>query len=143
MSSILLLVFSLWIHPASAQADGLGARIPGDVSATATVAVGPLAIKASDLMTTEKPGYIHLMADLFPYRADIKAAGDRAKPETLAKGLVRELGLKRFPQATHFKVVLAEFPERDEYDAPRWDKIQILGRFEVTVQGKSLRLAKK
>jgi len=143
MFAMPLLALALLGQPAAAPAEGLSAPVSGDVSATATVAVGPLTLKAGDLRATEKPGYVHLMVDLFPYRDAIKAAGDKAKPEVLAKDLVKKFLLPKYPQAAKFKVVLAEFPERDEYDAPRWDKIQVLGRYNVTLKGKALHLAKE
>ena len=60
----------------------------------------------------------------------------------MAKALITQVLEPRYPKARRFKVTLAEFPERDEYDAPRWDKIRVLGKYEAKVGGKKLSLTK-
>jgi hypothetical protein len=137
-----LLALALWGHAVPAWADGLSPGAAAPAGLTATVAVGPLSLKESDLQASEKPDHVFLMADLFPYRDAIRAAGGKASPELLARGLVAQWLVPRYPRARRFKVTLVEFPERDEYDAPRWDKIKVLGKFEARMDGKKMKLTK-
>ena len=135
MLSVLLLQALLGLPP-RANAWGIGSVQGQAASATAKVKVGPLVWSTEDMSATDKGAYVYIMADLFPYRDALKAAGKAALPARLAVDLIRDHFSALFPKAPYFKVAVVEFPERDEYDAPRWDKIQVLGRFVVRKQGR-------
>ena len=126
------LVLALCLAGSAARAGGV--EVGGDLSGT--VQVGGLAVERSRILVTPKPGYVHLIWDAYADRAAIQAAGRAFHLQAAAVDLARTLGLQADPQATAFKVDVAEFPERDDYGAPRWDKLKFLGRFEIALKGK-------
>ena len=122
-----------------AQAGGLVAG--QDVTGTAMIA--GIEVAKNQYLVTPKPGYVHLLWNAFPYQAAIKGAGKAFSFEAAATDLAKGPGLEASPKAKVFRVDLVEFPEKDNYGAPRWDKIQFLGKFEVTLKGKKWSIKKR
>ncbi len=104
---------------------------------TATVKAAFLEVRKSDFIVTRKETHLHLLWDAFPYAAQIKARAELKKKK--ASDLRKEVALSLVqltlkaggekPKA--IKVDVVEFPERDEYGAPRWGSIKKLERFGV------------
>ncbi|HXB96976.1 MAG TPA: hypothetical protein VNZ54_02930 [bacterium] len=103
---------------------------------TGTAMVAGMEIPMIQILVTPKPDYVHIIWDAFPQHDDIKAAGKAFTLEGAAMDLAKGPGLAAVPGATEFKVDVAEFPVRDEYDAPRWSDLRFLGRFVLTRHGK-------
>ena len=100
--------------------------------------IGAAEVKAADCLFTPKPAYVHVILDLFPYREALKASGLGLTQvaQALADGPVAA----KHPKAKAVKVALVEYPERDDYGAPRWDKVVVLGKFEGPKKGKGFDL---
>lgn len=132
----LLLCLALFLpHPAYAEYDATGAA----PMLTGTVQVGSLSIKAADVSLTLKPTYVHVLFDAFPYRDDLQVDTPRPKPlAPVVKALVEGFVLTRLPATKLVKVDVVEFPERDDYGAPRWDTVKRLGKFEVKISRRGL-----
>lgn len=128
----LTLILALFFAGSGLQAAQVG--VGGDVSGT--VKVGGLEVGRDQILVTPKKGYVHIIWDAYPSQAAIKAAGAAFKLETAAKDLATGLGVSADPKAKFVKVDIAEFPVRDDYGAPRWDKLAFLGRYEVKLKGK-------
>jgi hypothetical protein len=102
---------------------------------TWTTQVLDLTVMKADILASKKQGYGHVLWDAFPLREELKA-----KPVSLsaaAQALALGPGLAKMPEATRFKIDIVEFPERDDYGAPRWESIKVLGKFEVSKAGKA------
>ncbi len=130
----LLLLVVLLNSTHAVFADGLDSTLGRSV--TTTVKVGALNIRTNDMRATDKADYIYVMADLFPYRTSLPMGGKKPGLRKLATELISNHYGLLYPKASFFKVALVEFPERDEYDAPRWDKIKVLGTFKVWRRGR-------
>lgn len=104
------------------------------------VSAGALRVSLDDAIFTQKKGYVHLLIDVFPNRAQVKSA-HLANLSSTAEALVKSEGMKRFPKEKHFKVDVVEILERDEYGAPRWDQVKLLESYTAEVKGKKVKLA--
>jgi hypothetical protein len=102
---------------------------------TGTVQVSGLTVPLNEILVTPKADYVHIIWDSFADRAAIKEAGKAFSLNAVAVALARTLGRAAEPKATLFKVDVAEFPVRDNYGVPRWDKVEFLGRFVVSRKG--------
>jgi hypothetical protein len=115
---------------------GLGSALRADDSTgqlglTSTVQIGGLEIQESNLIFTEKPDHIHVIVDAFPYRDAIKARGKAFSWLEFAKSLAKDTLLRRYPKAQRAVIDVVEYPQRDDYGAPRWDSVVRLGAFEA------------
>lgn len=118
----------------------------GPEAQTTPVAVVKLAgldVKSSDWTFTPKDGYVHAILDLIPYKEAMAKSG--LKQEKLAQALLDGPLAEKYPDAVKVKLVLLEYPERDNYGAPRWDKVKVVARYEASKKKKSfvLKAAKK
>jgi len=129
---IWLLVLVLCVSGSTLRSEDM--QVGGDLSGTVKV-VG-LYIPRNQILVTRKPDHVHILWDAFAERAAIKKAGKAFTLEAAALALVKTMGLAAAPNATLFKVDVAEFPVRDDYGAPRWDDISFLGYYTVTRSGK-------
>jgi hypothetical protein len=115
--------------------DILSKNIAGSISGTTKIST--LDVPLCQILVTQKPNYVHILWDAFPERAAIQAAGKSFSLKKAVLDLVLGPGLAAVPSSKTMKIDVTEFPERDDYGAPRWDKIQFLGRFEAKlVSGK-------
>lgn len=131
MTRILLLLAAL---AAPAPLRPAGSALP----ATPTVKAGGADIVPADFIITRKKGYVHLLWDAFPYRGP--AAPDvQAVVADLLAGPVA----KKFPKAVKVKVDVVEFPDRDEYGAPRWESIRRVAAFQALKKGGKWKIGKK
>lgn len=144
MSLHILLTLLLALGAAGLRADGGAVLSASPTAGTDALpsewAFGGLKIPATDLVLTPKAGYVHVMVDLYPQKEALAALGKKAAPKALALALVRDALSPRFPKAPFFKVLFVEMPVRDEYNAPRWDKLVVVGRFEVHPDKKGFRV---
>lgn len=108
-------------------------QVGGDV--TGTVRVAGLDVPLDQILVTPKPDYVHIIWDSYAEHDAIKQAGKAFRMTAAALALARTLGRTAEPKATLFKVDVAEFPVRDDYGAPRWDKVVFLGRYVVSWKG--------
>jgi hypothetical protein len=108
---------------------------------TPTVQVLGLEIRAADVVVSPKPGYAHLLWDVFPAREAVRAAAKaRAQDEpvfrrAVALALAQALVPKAAPGRATVKVDVVEFPERDEYGEPRWSSVKKLQKFDLRLTG--------
>jgi hypothetical protein len=123
---ILAFVFCL----CGSQVWGGDAQLGGDVTGTAQIA--GLTVPLDQILATPKTGYVYIVWDSLAERAAIKRAGKAFSLAAAALDLAKTVGVLAGPAAGLFKVDVAEFPERDDYGAPRWDKMGFLSRFVVT-----------
>jgi hypothetical protein len=136
---IRILALLLCLAGSALRADEM--PLGGDVTGTAQVA--GLTVPLDEILITPKPDYVHIIWDSFADRAAIKDAGKSFSLNAAALALARGLGLAAGPKATLFKVDVAEFPVRDDYGAPRWDKVEFLGRYVVTRKGEKWMVKKR
>jgi hypothetical protein len=85
-------------------------------------------INAGDVLFTQKPDYVHVLVDVYPYR-DVLNTTDRAGMSELALDVVKSCTASKYPSAKLVKLDLVEFLERDSYGAPVWSSVQVLGKF--------------
>lgn len=134
---MLALVLSSARAFAAAPAEPLG----GDV--TGTVKVSGLEIPRNEFSVAPRDAYIHVVWDSSADRGAIKAAGKSFSLPAAALDLARSAGVAGDSAKQEYKVDVVEFPERDDYGAPRWDKIVFVGRFVVTRNGKKWTVKKR
>jgi hypothetical protein len=129
-----------WLAVLLILAPGLKAA-PDSTSAqasTITVQICGLTVKQADINFTPKKDYIFTIFDLFPYR-DQLAKTPVGLPK-LAQGLADGFLLSKFPDTKKAKIVLLEYPDRDDYGAPRWDTVKVLARFSANLEPKGFQL---
>jgi hypothetical protein len=107
----------------------------GQLGLTITAKIGGLEIQESNLIFTEKPDHIHVIVDAFPYRDAIKALGKAFSWLEFSKALAKDTLLRRYPKAQRAAIDVVEYPERDDYGAPRWDSVVRLGSFDAKRSG--------
>jgi len=125
-----LLVFVLIFGSKMALADTIQ---PSAV--TWTTQVLSLTVMKADILASKKQGYGHVLWDAFPVKEQLKA--EPLSLSAAAEALALGPGLAKMPEATRFKVDIVEFPERDDYGAPRWESIRVLAKFEVSKVGRA------
>jgi hypothetical protein len=111
---------------------------------TPTVSVEGLDVRLDDVIVKAKTGYAYLMWDAFPYRQAISAAAkvrgldDAPYRDRVLQGLAKTL-LGRLAKrgVRKFKADAVEFPERDEYGAPRWASVRKLQHLEAELPAPS------
>src|SRR5665213_942423 len=108
-------------------------QVGGNV--TGTVKVAGLDVPRNQIVVSPKAAYVHIIWDAFAERAAIKQAGKAFSLTAAALDLVKTEGLTASPRTVLFKVDVAEFPVRDDYGAPRLDKIEFLGRYVISRSG--------
>jgi hypothetical protein len=107
----LLLSLSL-LTAAALRADGAPQGL------TATVELAGLQVSQQYLSVKPADGYVRIMIDLFPYRAQRTALGDKFSFKALAEALVKGPALASQPKMRAFKVDIAEYTQRDDYALP-------------------------
>jgi hypothetical protein len=120
-----------------------GAEIGVAGQVTGTVKIAGLEVALNQIMVTPKEGYTHVLWNSFPYRNGIRDAGKAFALELAASDLAQGPGLEASPKSKKFKVDIVDFFEKDTYDAPRWDKVKFLGRFEVSLKNKKWVVTKR
>lgn len=128
LKGILLLGLFLCAAPLAA-AGPAGSDVGGAVTGTARVA--GLDVPLDQVLVTPKPDHAHIIWDAFAERDAIRRAGKSFSLARAALDLAKGPGRAAAPKTSVFKVDIAEFPERDDYGAPRWDRMDFLGRYEV------------
>lgn len=93
-------------------------------------------INEKTVIATQKKDYIYLVWDIFAAKP---ALGDKAleKPKTLlpyAVALALKYGFDRHEAVELVKIRVVSFNERDEYQGPRWDKMDDIGYYRIRKQ---------
>jgi hypothetical protein len=133
----LLVVAALFGILGSLRADGLGAQ-DESASCSATVQAKDLSIRVCDFAFSKHDSeHVTLLWDSAP----LQAQSLHLAPEAIsfcAAAILRAEGLKRFPKAKSFKVVVAEVQDRDSYGLPQWSSMKIVKKiqFEVLKNGR-------
>jgi hypothetical protein len=133
-------LFTLCLLLGALAAGPLAADSPLDV--TPTVKAGNLTVKLSDVLLTPKPGYVHMLFDAYPYRDDIPKDGMDQVLKTIAKDLVKDPLLVKFPKTTKVKADMVQFSQRDDYGAPRWDSVTKLAHYEISLKKGKVKIDK-
>jgi hypothetical protein len=101
---------------------------------TGTVQAGPRELSLDNISFTPAKDGVHILFDVYPYAAKIKALGLKSiKP--VVDELLKVEAPKRFPSEKIFKLTVIELSQRDDYGVPRWDKMRIKERFEGKLKG--------
>lgn len=108
------------------------------LASAATVDFGSLNVDEKHVLLTEKPEYIHVIFDAYPYRQKISELGKKFTLLRAAKELAQSYVFVKFPKARKAKIVIVEYAERDEYGSPVWEHVVKLGEFEAGKKGKSV-----
>jgi hypothetical protein len=98
------------------------------------VRIGGLEVAQVDLLLTKKKGYYHLLWDAFPYKTALKGGDPAEKVPALL-----EWAFASKSDAKQLKLDIVEVPERDDYGAPRWETLKVIGQWECArpAKGKS------
>ncbi len=120
---------------------GLGAQAAMYEPVTGTVKAGPLELSLDNVVFTQKTGYVHILFDAYPYADKIKSAGLKSLAPVVDVLLMKEAP-KRFPKEKHFKLFVIELSQRDDYGAPRWEKMVIKEEYLGDVKGGKVKVTK-
>jgi hypothetical protein len=110
--------------------------------APVTFTAGALHLCMDDVYFTQKKGYVHVLFDILPYAAQIRAT-HLTSLSTVAQALIKDQGLKQFSKEKKFKIDVVEILARDDYGAPRWDQIKLKESYLGEAKGKDVILTPK
>lgn len=98
-----------------------------------SVTAGPLMVKQCDFSFAKQGDHVMLLWDVTPYKDELKGKEGNALLQA-ARGLVQGPAMAKYPKIKHFKVTVAEVPERDNYGLPQWSSLKVTDKFIFVVK---------